>query len=328
MSIYTNHSNVPLAMAVWLANDTYDHDPRNNHISATSLLKPTRQIVLATRVTKENQKVDIASLLKSRKGTAVHDGIESAWVNNHKAAMTALGYPARVTERVLVNPDPKELTGDEIPVYLEQRSEKEVHGFVVSGKFDFVAEGRVQDFKTTSTYTYQYGNKDHDYMMQGSLYRWLNPEIITEDFMEIHFMFGDWSAIRAKAEASKNYPPSDMVSKKYQLMSYAETDTWVSNKVLEIQKYLHAPDEEIPECTDKDLWRKPDVFKYYKNPEKRSRATKNFDNLAEAQLRLVEDGNVGVIETVKGTVGACKYCDAVTVCKQKDKYLATGELTF
>ena len=39
-----------------------------------------------------------------------------------------------------------------IPVYMEQRAYKELLGFKVSGKYDFVAEGKVQDFKSTSTF--------------------------------------------------------------------------------------------------------------------------------------------------------------------------------
>jgi len=43
---YANVSDVPLALAVFLATDSYDYNPDPNTVSATTLLKPIRQIVL------------------------------------------------------------------------------------------------------------------------------------------------------------------------------------------------------------------------------------------------------------------------------------------
>lgn len=36
--------------------------------------------------------------------------------------------------------------------------------------------------------------KDVKYQLQGSIYRWAMPEIITEDEMDIIEMYDDWSA--------------------------------------------------------------------------------------------------------------------------------------
>ena len=47
---YANVSEVPLALAVFLASDYYDYDTVPNTISATTLLKPLRQIVLPPRI--------------------------------------------------------------------------------------------------------------------------------------------------------------------------------------------------------------------------------------------------------------------------------------
>jgi hypothetical protein len=326
MGVYTNLDNIPLSVAVWLANDDYDHDNRNNHISATGLLKSVRQTVLSLRVQSSDSAPDVKGLIPSSLGSAIHDNIEHAWVNNYKESLKKLGYPQRVIDLVRVNPKPEELTEDTIAVYLEQRSEKEIEGFIVSGKFDFIAEGRVEDFKSTSTYSYTAGNKDEDYILQGSIYRWLNPDLITDDQMAIQFIFTDWSAMRARTEKDKGYPQSRLQERRLNLKSIPETEAWIKSKLIQIRTHLNSKDEEIPECTDKELWRKDPVFKYYKNPEKMSRATKNFDNIHEANLRMAQDGGVGIIVEQKGTVGACRYCDAFSVCKQKDKYIESGEL--
>ena len=55
MTTYTNRANLPLSIAVWLTHDTYDHDSRSNHISATSLLRPARQTVLVCLAGRNNE---------------------------------------------------------------------------------------------------------------------------------------------------------------------------------------------------------------------------------------------------------------------------------
>ena len=47
MSVYLNPSQVPLSLAVFLATDNYDYEP--DTISATGLIRPLRQIILAKR---------------------------------------------------------------------------------------------------------------------------------------------------------------------------------------------------------------------------------------------------------------------------------------
>ena len=112
---YSNATNIPSAVAVFLATDNYDYDP--NTISATALLKPLRQLILSRRVPQEQTVMDISSMVKSRIGSAIHDAIERAWLTNYKQAFKALGYPEGMIERIAVNPT--EILPNQIPVYLE-----------------------------------------------------------------------------------------------------------------------------------------------------------------------------------------------------------------
>lgn len=323
MRKYTNHAQIPLALAVFLANDSYDHE--EDVISATTLLKPTRQVVLAKRVPKEDRLVDIAELVASRIGTAIHDAIEAAWKSGKlEEILLSLGFPSRVAKRVRVNPPQEEVEAGCIPVFMEQRAYREIEGMKISGKFDFIGEGSVQDFKSTSVYTYINQSNAKKYPLQGSIYRWLNPDLITEDTMFIHYIFTDWSGSKAKSE--KDYPRSRLLSQRYNLMSLAETESFIRQRVRLIKKYMEAPEHEIPECTDEELWRKPTVWKYYKDPNKMTRSTKNFETKQEAFARFTDDGSSGAVREVKGQVVACKYCDAFTVCSQKDRLIEDGSL--
>lgn len=325
---YKNLKNTSLSVAVWLAHDSYDHNPDPNTISVTTLIKPIKSIVLGARATAGGvvEAREISEQTPSRMGTAFHDAIEDAWVNNYKGALTKLGYPQGIIDRIVVNPT--ELKEDDIPVYLEIRSSKKIGGMTLSGKFDFVGEGRVEDFKSTGTYSYTAGTKDAGYILQGSLYRLLNPTIITRDDMAVQFIFTDWKPTLAQSD--KAYPQSRVLEHKLTLIDVDETQRWAETKIAQIIKLKDAPEEQIPDCTQEDLWQSAPKYKYFKNPANAnkpgSRSTKNFDSIIEANIRLADDKYVGVVKVIPGEVRACKYCNAFNMCKQKDALIAAGSL--
>lgn len=321
---FTNTSGVPLSLAVFLATDGYDYNDDPNTISATTLLKPLRQVILPSRLPAEQGLVSLPDMLKNRIGAAIHDAIERAWKGNHVTAMQALGYPNGVIKRVRINPEPGTLEPDQIPIYLEQRLTRQVGKWKVTGKFDFIGEGRVQDFKSTSTWAYMTQANATKFTQQGSVYRWLDPKKITQDEMDIIYIFTDWKAGLVRTDPK--YPPQGFKKQAYPLLSEAEVDAFIRNKLRLIESYWDAPEDEIPHCDADELWRSEPVFKYYKNPEKTARSTKNFDTPQEARLRFVEDGSVGLIKEVPGQVTACKYCPAFAACTQKDALIQTGDL--
>lgn len=320
---YINSSNVPLALAVFLATDSYDHE--DDVLSATSLIKPVRQLVLEKRMKAmpeyQEQVQDVSGLLASRMGTAIHDAIERSWTVSPQLALKALGYPARVVERIRINPATVE--PNTIPIFLELRSYKQVGKYKVSGKFDFVGEGMVQDFKSTGVFTFIHQTNVDKYILQGSIYRWLNPTIITKDIMQIHYIFTDWN----KMDAIRNpkYPQCRTVSQKFQLLSLEQTDNYIKRKLNKIDMLEDAEDDDIPECTDEDLWRSDAAWKYYADPAKMSRATKVFNDKSSAYAHLSEKGK-GVVKEFKGLVKACRYCKCAPICGQRARLLESGDL--
>jgi len=77
--IYTNTHNLPDYVKSWLINDTYDYE--ENVISATTLLKPTRQIILEMRHRDEIVQ-DVSELIASKFGTALHLSFEKVNIPN------------------------------------------------------------------------------------------------------------------------------------------------------------------------------------------------------------------------------------------------------
>lgn len=328
MNQLTNVTGLSLAMAVWLAHDEYDNGSAvhtgENLISATSLLKPIRQLVLAPTVDVEDRVEDVTQRMRSCFGTAIHDSIERAWRTGYAKALRRLGYPAKMIEKVRIDPEEGTLQEGEIAVYLEQRAFRSINvdglTVTISGKFDQIINGELNDTKTTSTFTYIHRTKTEDYALQGSIYRWLNPEKITSDTMKIQHVFTDWQ--KAQARSNPNYPSQPMVEISVNLMSLAETEAWLRRRIRQIVKNQNLPEPEIVRCTDEELWRSAPSYKFYSDPAKAAeggRSTKNFTSYAEAAAHRNTAGK-GVIVTIPGQVKACGYCPAFSACNQKDEY--------
>lgn len=335
---YTNTENQSLSIAVWLVTDSYDKDPFPGqlHISVTGLLKPARMIVLSGRLTDaqavdpEETEYDISMNIPNRMGTAIHSGIENAWIKNYKQALKDLGYPQAIIDRIVINPsyNDRQAVPNCIPVYMEQRIHKTIEGYIVSGKYDFVGEGIIEDFKSTGVYGYMKKDPHDDELkiLQGSIYRWLNPDIVTADHMLIQYVFTDWSKLDSKIRAKRGYPASRIVPKKLMLKSIPETESWIRQKIQLVKSLELVPEHELPLCTDEELWQSKPVYKYFKNPTKTKRSTANFDDYHLAHARLLKDGNCGLIKEFKGTVRRCGYCTAYELCTQKNAYLNNGTL--
>ncbi|SUA63243.1 Uncharacterised protein [Oligella urethralis] len=329
-SKYINTEQIHPVLGVFLAGSCYSYDfsnPEPNEISVTSLIKPVKRTLLSQRVPMDLAKADLLGNVQRSIGTAIHNEIESSWKNSHKEALADLGYPESIINRFLINPKPEELTPASIPVYIENRSRKEnvYKDYVVTGKYDFIFNGVVVDIKTTSTYSYMADSSSNDYILQGSMYRWLNPEKITEDYMTIAYIFTDYSQTRANT--NPDYPQQRIATRDFHLMTYQETERWIKERLFLLDSLKNSPEADMPDCTDEELWRTETVYKYYKDPSKTTRSTRNFTSKQEAMVYMATKGNgKGIILDVPGEVRACKYCPAFPICEQKDSLIASGDL--
>lgn len=321
----TNKSDISLALAVWLLHDEYDYvEGVEKYISATTLMKPLRHIILPRRMDPSTVEVDVEDFVARAMGKALHDSVEKAWVKGFARSLKLMGYPSDLISRVVVNPPDGfcKAHPDAIPVYLEQRLFRELDGWTIGGKFDLVTEGIIQDTKSTSAYSWLLGGKDDGYIEQMSIYRWLDagqPEKkITEDFGRINFIFTDWQ--RMQARSNPKYPQRKVEHKEFSLLSLRETENLIRSKLSQIELYGRTPEAQLPECSDDELWRSEPVYKYYSDPSKTSgRSTRNFDNQSDARAFQADKGK-GIIKTVPGEPKRCGYCEAFSICTQKDRY--------
>ncbi len=331
---YSNENNYSLSIAVWLMTDHYDSfpNPENKEAySATELLKPTRMLVLSKRMATQEQAVDalpidIAGFMPSRLGTAIHDSIEKAWHSDKLSyVLSALNYPKHVIENIRINPTEQELENKNIiPIYMEQREQRNFMNTIIHGKFDFIGNGFLEDFKTTGVYGYLQDSNTMQYQLQGSIYRWLNPKKVTQPYMKIQYIFTDWSKLQAMIQKEKGYPQTRNISKKIPLLSLEETESYIHNKIGAIQEALQQDESELPYCTPEELWMSKPIYKVYKTMDSK-RSSGNFETYAEAEQKQKSMGT-GFIKEFPGQVKRCIYCSGFDLCTQKDQYITNETL--
>ena len=265
--------------------------------------------------------IEIISLLKSQLGSAMHDAIEHSWKKAHiiKKACLLLGISEEIADSIVVNPTDEELEDRKknkvltTPVYMEQRVTKKVGKYKIGGKYDLILAGDLHDYKSTGTFTYIKQSNADKYIQQGSIYRWLNPDKITNDILTINYLFTDWVAYKVN---DPGYPKFSAMTQHFELMSIAETEQFVKNKLNLVDKYMDTPSNALPQCTDKELWRDPPQYKYFKNPAA-ARATKNFGEDANAAYAMMREKGCGEVKITPSMAKACNYCSTMTDCVQK-----------
>ena len=329
---YTNTHRLPLPIVAWLANDEYDHD--DNVVSVTSFIKPLREIILTSRI-KQNASLlqrigdnnqDVMNMLKSRLGTAMHSAIERTWKSEKlpEILMQIEGMSKKDVDRLVVNPTEEQLNvKGAIPIYVEHTMYKEHDGFTFRGTADCIFKGTLMDFKKTSVRSYTDPNKDYKYALQGSMYRWIDPVLITKDYMLIIEVYDDWTQGKAN---SPDYPPAPIIVKTIPLKDPAENEDYVNDKLDDLEDFDNAKDHKIPLCNDVELWRKgKEVWKYYSKSSSK-RASKVLHSQEEADQYLASKNNVGYVQRIPDKVRACKYCDARFICQQYQQHLINGEI--
>lgn len=319
-----NDTDISLLMAVWLAaTNGYDLVPAPKLISATSLIDPLKSTILSGRASAiaasaGQAEGDVIDALPSKVGTAVHEAVEYAWLNHYEEAMKILGYPEHVIAETKVNPAP----GGEGKhnIYLELRTNKPLAGWTISGKFDAVVLGQLCDIKNTKVFTYVKGTNNEKWALQGSIYRWLRPDIITEDSVQIEYVFSDWNEYDLK---KLNYPPKKIMSFRIPLHSIQDTERWIIQRTKELDAMATLPQDQMNPCTPKEIWQSAARYAYYSRTGL-VKATKIYDNQSEANDRVALKG--GYVDVRRGIPKFCNYCGGKSICEQRQGFVRAGLL--
>lgn len=252
-----------------------DVEPHNgkNEVSATTLLKGVKQILLEQRHWDELED-DVSDRLWAIFGTAVHKLLEE----NNKDA------------------------------FAEERFAVNVRGKVVTGKVDLydMLNCEITDYKTASAWKVVFGDFE-DWWRQGMVYAWLMRKSGLE-VKKCRFvaMLRDWS--RTEAERNQDYPKSQVHVYEFPVTEdgLVEIEQLINDKVAEIENAEHLADDDIKPCTPEERWQGETRYAVMK--EGRKSAVRVFDNEKDARELAETNKDYTVVERVGRSVRCENYC--------------------
>lgn len=238
----TNKLGLPSAL-VNLANDNYE--PKAKRYSVTTLLKPTRQIILERRHWDEIEE-DVSDMVWMILGSAVHKILES-----HDKT----GYAEISMEQEIIN------------------------GYVLSGKIDLYNEVdySIEDYKTCSVW--KIINQDFDdWKKQGLMYAYLYGYLYGKyvDKLRFHAILKDWTA-NEKRKRGSEYPEHSIWTWEHKVTTddLIEIERFIRSKFEELIR------DDLPLCTDAERWNAGKKYAVMKKG--RTVALRVLDTMEEAE---------------------------------------------
>ena len=252
---------------------------KEGEVSATTLLKGTKQIILEERHWEElTDTVDnrIWAIL----GTSVHKLLEEKKPN----------------------------------AFTEEKFECQIGSKKVVGHVDLydMENAEITDYKTTSVWKIKFAEFE-DWRKQGLVYAYL----LRKSKLEVKrcrfiAMLRDWS--KGEAQRNPGYPQSQIYEYVFDVTEkdLSEIEKFIIEKVNDITEKEKLSDDEIAECTPEERWQGSDTYAVKK--EGRKTAIKVFDTKEEAENNMLALGGT-FIEERKGCSKRClEYCLCNKLC--------------
>ena len=284
----TNKFNIPDTFVNVLERPTYHKG--SAHLSVTQLINSPK-IVALTRKFEDEIEQDVADMVWSIFGTAVHKVLEHGKGDNH---------------------------------IVEERLHTTVDGWRISGAIDLQIMGDnfvdIKDYKTVSAWAVM--NEKIEWEQQLNIYAWLVETVknIPVASVGIVAIVRDWS--RREAARNPDYPQAPIKEIPITLWPMSRRDEFVRSRV-----HLHAVCEfemeseglDLPPCTPQEMWEKPTVWALKKVGGVRA---KSLHDTEEGANKALEGAGKGYeIEVRKGGRTRCEsFCPVNTYCQQWREY--------
>ena len=245
--------------------------------SATTLLKSAREVMLTNRHFDEIE-IDVADCVWQIWGTAVHLIFERAGIEG----------------------------------FTEEKFSVPVSNSKVTGRVDLydLENETIYDWKTASTWKVQF-NDFTDWDKQGLIYAWLMKQNGL-NVKEIKFVALLKDHSKSKARQSAEYPQKPIVVHTVKATDEAlpEIESFIKNKVQELEKAEKIADSELTPCTNEERWATEDKWAVMKNGRKT--ALKVCSSKKEAQEYIANNGG----DTIEFRAGESKKCvDGYCACR-------------
>ena len=280
----TNRLGLPQAIVDAVSNDPYTRGASD--ISVTQLIQPPYQRQLRL----QHEPIEDASdRIWSLVGQVGHGIVERA-------------YPQAYTEAAKLR-TPKQVH-DLFGVVAERRLFMKCNGWTVSGQFDVIENGHLQDYKFTSVWSV-IGDTKKEWINQLNLLRLLAlQEGIDIQRLGIIAILRDWSKGKAM---SSDYPRHQIFPIDIPMWSPARAEDYLMERVLAHQAV------NPPVCTDEERWKREDVFAVMNTGRKS--AVKLHEKQGEAAAHASELGPGHSVVKRPGEFFRCmNYCDVNAAC--------------
>jgi hypothetical protein len=246
---WTNIYNLPRPLYVAIAHDLYNlrrdeqlkkyrekHGLREDtpHFSASDLIKAPRMRILTKRHWLEIVK-DVSADMFRIFGQMFHYFLREVAI---KAELEKEGY--RAEERMFAH---IQVDGQTV---------------IIHGEPDIVdPQGALDDYKFVAVYAWIKGAKD-EWEQQTNVYAWLRSMrgLVTTG-LRICFALRDWQVSETVQEG---YPPAAGQMESVPMWTFEQQQAWIEGRVrihLSAEQQL---DDELPECTPKETWEKPEAY--------------------------------------------------------------------
>jgi hypothetical protein len=283
----TNKHNIPQTFINVLDRPTYSRGKAN--ISVTQLINSPK-IVALTKKFEDEIEQDVADMVWSIFGSAVHKVLEHGQDENH---------------------------------LVEERLHAEVDGWKISGAIDLQIvhpDGiDIRDYKTVSAWSVM--NEKIEWEQQLNIYAWLVETVkkMPVKSLGIVAIIRDWS--RREAARNPDYPQAPIKE--------IPINTWgmlERNKLIKDRIHAHAAcefeietDGDLPECTPEEMWEKPTVWAVKKLGGARAKSVHQTHQ--EALEALAKAGRDYEIEVRPGSRTRCEtFCPVSNYCQQWRDY--------
>lgn len=278
---YTNAANLPQPLVDAVMFSDYD---KVGDISVSGLIEPPRLHQLKKRHDDEIVE-DVADGIWRLIGSIGHKIVERANTDNHLS---------------------------------EERLTTKLNGWIISGKADLLSPAmKISDYKFTSVYAVKH--EKADWTAQLNLYSWLYAAHgFFAKSAEIVAVLRDWS--KPKAQREPDMPQVQAVVREVPMWGPEYQEAFALTRVQLHQAAETLPDDELPECTDTETWKRPDTWAVKKKGNKKAMPG-GLHSTAESALAfaLIKDASLKTIETEfrPGVNVRCEsYCPVAQFCNQ------------
>lgn len=287
----TNNFNLPNSLVRAVEN----HNHKGGDYSASQLGKSPREYWLNKRHS-DKLTSDVSDNIWALFGTAVHYVLE------------------------------KSATKDQLT---EQYMSTEIEGKTFSGTSDCLEQNEngytVIDYKTTSVWSIVYKDRIIEWEKQLNAYAYLfNKSGFNITEIKVIAILRDWQ--KSKAKFDSNYPKSQVVEITIPVWEQEVQYLYIRDCIKNSEVYNDCPDNELPLCTDKELWKSP--AKYAIMKEGRKSAVRVLDSNDDA-IQFIEDKQLDNKHTIverKSKAKKCLYCNCTAVCDQYKTMSENGEI--